>query len=308
MAVLPHQSMSMLKVKSDHRSKFSNLSNWKEEAWKTSVVDESEEWSSQEIFQFKQLEGRRLKIWGLQRDSNPWPPRYRCDARPTERRSHTLGGQFVRWLHISVDYASHRYREGHGFESRWSPDIFRLLPSNFLNWKIYCDDHSSLSSTTAVQIWLSYVFHNDYALGKTTVLRTSSFWLWIGHFRVHFSLYFKTSQSLLWMSVFIHIVSRTNYRNNNFALTRFEKETEGNLERVYWKCFCICQGWLPQIFHCLGYCGISWKRNQVCSMEDSTEQSWFPWWHPRGQTWKWLLSGLYSILCHRAREVKATVV
>ena len=135
MAVLPHQSMSMLKVKSDHRSKFSNLSNWKDEAWKTSVVDESEEWSSQEIFQFKQLEGRRLKIWGLQRDSNPWPPRYRCDARPTERRSHTLGGQFVRWLHISVDWASHRYREGHGFESRWSPDIFRLLPSNFLNWK-----------------------------------------------------------------------------------------------------------------------------------------------------------------------------
>ena len=29
--------------------------------------------------------------------------------------------------------------------------IFRLLLSNCLNWKIYCDDHSSLSSTTAVQ-------------------------------------------------------------------------------------------------------------------------------------------------------------
>ena len=29
--------------------------------------------------------------------------------------------------------------------------IFRLLPSNCLNWKIYCDGHSSLSSTTAVQ-------------------------------------------------------------------------------------------------------------------------------------------------------------
>ena len=37
-----------MKVKSDHRSKFSNLSNWKEEAWKKP---------------------------GLQRDSNPWPPR-----------------------------------------------------------------------------------------------------------------------------------------------------------------------------------------------------------------------------------------
>ena len=25
--------------------------------------------------------------------------------------------------------------------------------------KIYCDDHSSLSFTTAVQIWISYIFH-----------------------------------------------------------------------------------------------------------------------------------------------------
>ena len=30
--------------------------------------------------------------------------------------------------------------------------FFRLLFSNCLNWKIYWDDHSSLSSITAVQI------------------------------------------------------------------------------------------------------------------------------------------------------------
>ena len=29
--------------------------------------------------------------------------------------------------------------------------FFRLLLSNCLNWKIYCDDHTSLSSHTAVQ-------------------------------------------------------------------------------------------------------------------------------------------------------------
>ena len=33
--------------------------------------------------------------------------------------------------------------------------FFRLLPSNCLNWKIDCDDHSSPSSTIAVQ----YIFH-----------------------------------------------------------------------------------------------------------------------------------------------------
>ena len=48
------------------------------------------------------------------------------------------------WLHSSVGRASHRYRGGHGFESRWSLDFFRLLLSNCLNWKIYCDGHSSL--------------------------------------------------------------------------------------------------------------------------------------------------------------------
>ena len=38
--------------------------------------------------------------------------------------------------------------------------FFRLLLFNCLNWKIYCDDHSSLSSTTAVQKWIiSYILH-----------------------------------------------------------------------------------------------------------------------------------------------------
>ena len=41
-----------------------------------------------------------------------------------------------------------------------APDFFRLLPSNCLNWKIYSDYYSSLSSTTAVQIWIiSYILH-----------------------------------------------------------------------------------------------------------------------------------------------------
>ena len=42
--------------------------------------------------------------------------------------------------------------------------FFRLLLSNCLNWKIYCDDHTSLSSTTAVQISIiSYIFHLSFS-------------------------------------------------------------------------------------------------------------------------------------------------
>ena len=38
--------------------------------------------------------------------------------------------------------------------------FFRLLLSNCLNWKIYCDDHSSLSSTTTVQGELFHILHS----------------------------------------------------------------------------------------------------------------------------------------------------
>ena len=59
----------------------------------------------------------------------------------------------------------------------------------------------------------------------------------IGHFRVHLSLYFKarfSAKSFLWILVFLHVESRTNYHNKHFALTRFEKETEVYSEMVYW--------------------------------------------------------------------------
>ena len=60
-----------MKVKNDHCSNFSHLSNWKEEAWKKS---------------------------GRQRDSNPWPPRCRCVALPTELWNHTLGARSIYWV------------------------------------------------------------------------------------------------------------------------------------------------------------------------------------------------------------------
>ena len=37
------------------------------------------------------------------------------------------------WLHSSVGRALYRYRRGHGFESRWSLNFFRLLFRNCLN-------------------------------------------------------------------------------------------------------------------------------------------------------------------------------
>ena len=43
------------------------------------------------------------------------------------------------------------------------PWFFRLLLSNSLNWKINCEDHTSLSSTIAVQIWIvSYIYFTSF--------------------------------------------------------------------------------------------------------------------------------------------------
>ena len=60
-------------VKNDHRSKFSNLSNWKEEAWKNQGFN-------------------GIRTHDL-RDT-------RCDALPTELWSHTLGARSIYWVHI----------------------------------------------------------------------------------------------------------------------------------------------------------------------------------------------------------------
>ena len=66
----------------------------------------------------------------------------------------------------------------------------------------------------------------------------------IGHFWVHFGLYFKTSlrvNSLLQISVFIHIEIRTNYHNKNFARRLTLKERlRGDSEMNCWLLMTLC--------------------------------------------------------------------
>ena len=71
----------------------------------TAVVNDSEEWSSQWIFQFKRLERWRLKKI---RASTGFEP----VTSATELWSHTLGARSIYW--------------DRRFKSRWSPDFFRL--------------------------------------------------------------------------------------------------------------------------------------------------------------------------------------
>ena len=127
-----------MKVKNDHRSKFSNLSNWKEETWKK---------------------------WGLQRDSNPWPPRCRCDALPTELWSHTLKlyqaslniaerelGENPRWkIYVMVQMAYWHHQNGNMVKAKALKDQAMKMsdalklpdhqpPNRFLLKKIWDSD------------------------------------------------------------------------------------------------------------------------------------------------------------------------
>ena len=59
-----------------------------------------------------------------------------------------------------------KYQGFDGIPTREALIFFRLLPSNCLNWKIYCDDHSSLSSTTTVQNMNFIYFTSFYCMGR----------------------------------------------------------------------------------------------------------------------------------------------
>ena len=145
-----------MKAKNDHRSKFSNLSNWKEEAWKKS---------------------------GLQRDSNPWPSSFQLLKLENLLRwsfftfIYNRSSKMNYFIYTSHHFTPHgRYelnkltslpmcgfiaqlveqRTGNAEVTGSNPvealTFCRLLLSNCLNWKIHCDDHSSLFISPLVLI------------------------------------------------------------------------------------------------------------------------------------------------------------
>ena len=126
------------------------------------------------------------------------------------------------WLHSSVGRASHRYRGGHGFESRWSLDFFRLLLSNCLNWRIYCDDHSSLWCNVCESFQLQPYF------GET-----------------------KCKAEKVWKCQ-IHVATRQECKTfSGLALLHFNNTEEGvNLKSLVYPNYLT----LSRTF-CLAYCG-----------------------------------------------------
>ena len=141
-----------MKVKSDHRSKFSNLSNWKEEAWNIRASKGFEPVTS------------AMAV----RCSTNWA------AKPHIRGSVFLLNSYlpVQWNDVKYIWTQQinlamRLEHHTGIaEVTGSNPVGALIFSGFflpiaqIGKFTAMITHSLLSSTTAVQIWISYIFHN----------------------------------------------------------------------------------------------------------------------------------------------------
>ena len=111
-------------VKNDHDSKFSNLSNWKEEARNIRASTGFE----------PVIANTGALLYQLIYEATHW-----------ER------DLFIEFISFREEWNDVKYY--YSSEIMWSISIC-------FNWKIYCDDHSLISFTTAVPIWIiPYILH-----------------------------------------------------------------------------------------------------------------------------------------------------
>ena len=81
------------------------------------------------------------------------------------------------WLHGSVGRASHRYRGGHGFESRWSLDFLRassfqlLKLENLLWWSVFTLIYACSSGEHCMNCFI-YASHHNVVIYKLNTCRT----------------------------------------------------------------------------------------------------------------------------------------
>ena len=136
-----------MKVKSDHHSEFSNLSNWKEEAWKNQGFNG---------IQTRDLRDTAAMLYQLSYKATQWEQGQFIEFISPVRSE--MMWSIYEIIHISTAVV----HESEEWSSQWIFQ-FKQLERRSLNWKIHCDDHSSLSCTTAVLIWIiSYVLHINY--------------------------------------------------------------------------------------------------------------------------------------------------
>ena len=140
-------------MKKDHRSKFSNLSNWKEEAWK-----KKNRASTGFEPVTSALPVRCSTSWAMKPHIFTPHGRYELN-KLTSLPMCGFIAQLVEQRTGNAEVTGSNPVEALVF-------FFRLLLSSCLNWKIYCDDHSSLSYTTAVLKWIIFIYFSSKCNGR----------------------------------------------------------------------------------------------------------------------------------------------
>ena len=117
-------------MKSDHRSKFSNFSNWKEEAWKKQGFNGI--WT-------RELRDTGAILYQLSYEAAHWE---RGQFIEDDVRTGLTSLPMCSFIAQLVEHRT-GIRGGHGFESRWSPDFFQastfqlLKLENLLRWSLF---------------------------------------------------------------------------------------------------------------------------------------------------------------------------
>ena len=130
----------LIKVKNDHRSIFSNLSNWKEEAWKKSGLQRAIRLLLSNCLNWKKITAMIILHLHLQ-------PQFKMNYFIYTSHHFTPHGRYELNKLTSLPMCGFiaQNAEVTGSNPVEALIFFRFLLSNCLNWKIYCDDHSSLS-------------------------------------------------------------------------------------------------------------------------------------------------------------------
>ena len=154
-----------MKVKSDHHSKF---------------------------FQFKQLERRSLKKIRASTGFKPMTSAIPVRCSTNWAIKPHIGSE----VNLLSSYLPVQWND---VKFIWN-NSYLYCGCRWKNWKIYCDDHSSLSSTTAVQIWIiSYKLHIITPAYHILLFQTM--------FLVAFYVFFEWVTNDPWATTFRRVVS-----------------------------------------------------------------------------------------------------
>ena len=133
-----------MKVKIDHRSKFSNLSNWKEEAWKNQGFNR---------IRTRDLCDTGAMLYQLSYEATHWERGQICWVRISSEE----------WNDVKYIVDITRWREDMNFMFEWQEQYLTSERSERVR---YCSCHESIKFISSRQRVMFFLLYGDYQFNK----------------------------------------------------------------------------------------------------------------------------------------------